>query len=188
MLLHLDEFDDSNVLELHFEPSTAEARELLDGIEFTPEEALVVDLTAVRSGSAVRLLGTLRGTFSFACGRCLSEREHEFDESVEFVVLSKAAWEATYEGENEIELDADDLDVSFYEGDTIDLRPLVREAIILELPNYPRCPEELREACDEAYEAYVGGEVLDEQEENSVDLRWGPLKELKKKMEAESDD
>ena len=188
MLFHLDEFDESDVMELHFEPSETVARQLLEGIEFQPESGLVVDLTAVRSGSAVRLNGEVQGTFSFRCGRCMSEREYQLDEQLEFVLLSRAAWEQSYEGANEMELDADDLDVSFYEGESIDLAPLVREAVILELPNYPRCPETLREACDTAYEAFIGEDVLEENEENSVDLRWGPLKELKKKMEVESDD
>lgn len=188
MLLHLDEFDESNFLELHYEPSRHDAAELLGEIEFAPESPLEVDLTAVKSGSAVRLDGTVHGDFAYTCGRCMSEREHELNANVEFVVLSREAWEATYAEKGEIELDADDLDVSFYEGESIDLAPLVREAIILELPNYPICPDSLREACDEAYEAFVGDEVLDENEENKMDLRWGPLKELKAKMEEESED
>ncbi len=188
MLLHLDEFDESNVMELHFSPQKAEARELLKELEFVPETGLEIDLEATRSGSAVRVLGNVQGTFSYACGRCMSEREYELDEDVEFVVLSRAAWEASYEGASEMELDADDLDVSFYEGDEIDLAPLVREAVILELPSYPRCPEDLRDDCDAAYEKFIGDEVLEENEDAGIDLRWGPLKELKAKMKADSDD
>ncbi|MFU8806559.1 MAG: YceD family protein, partial [Bradymonadaceae bacterium] len=95
------------------------------------------------------------------------------------VLMSRPSWGETYETVEEIELSAEDLDVSFYEGDLIDLRDLIREAVLLELPVFPNCSEELRDACDAAYQANVGAETLEKNEDNKIDLRWSALKNIK---------
>jgi uncharacterized protein len=130
-------------------------------------------------GSTVRLTGTIEGKFEFACGRCLEMRPIDLDADVEFVLMSRASWDDTYEKDEETELNAEDLDVSFYTGDLIDLRELIREAVLLELPTYPQCSEERRHECDAAYEANVGKESLEKNAENEIDLRWSALKNIK---------
>ena len=45
------------------------------------------------------------------------------------------------------ELEEEDLDLSFYEGEEIDLSPLVQEQIILALPTRPLCRESCKGLC-----------------------------------------
>ena len=47
----------------------------------------------------------------------------------------------------EAELTDDELDLSVYEGDEIDLAPLLREQIILALPTRPLCDEHCKGLC-----------------------------------------
>jgi uncharacterized protein len=47
----------------------------------------------------------------------------------------------------EVELSGDELDLSFYEGDQVDLSPLVREQIILALPTRPLCRDNCKGLC-----------------------------------------
>ena len=142
-------------------------------------------LRVYKERSTVYVDGVVQADFEYRCGRCLTERHLEVDKDVDFVLMSEQDWSSTYEDDEEIALEEEDMDVSFYEGDTIDLGPLFREAVILELPAFPQCPEEMRESCDEAYESKVGDETLEEQEEHKVDLRWWPLKDIELSDEAD---
>ena len=47
----------------------------------------------------------------------------------------------------EHQLDAEDLSLSFYSGDEVDLAPLLREAMILALPTRPLCSEDCQGLC-----------------------------------------
>ncbi len=136
------------------------------------------ELTAQLAGTTVHIDGQLTGTFYYRCGRCLEWRQIDLDVDVEFVLMSRDSWDESYEGEEEIALDEQDLDVSYYDDEIIDLRPLLREAVLLELPSFPMCPDSMSEACDTAYERVVGEETIEQNEENSVDLRWSKLKEI----------
>ncbi len=135
-------------------------------------------LTAQLSDTTVHIQGHIQAHLFYRCGRCLEWRPMELDEEVQFVLMSRPSWDEAYESEDEIALEEEDLDVSYYEGEIIDLRPLIREALLLKLPNFPQCPPDLSDACDEAYERVVGEETLEENEENSVDLRWSKLKDI----------
>lgn len=145
------------------------------------------DLRVYKERSTVYVDGVVRADFRYRCGRCLTDRQRTVDKDVDFVLMSEEDWATTYEGEDEIALGEEDMDVSFYEGDIVDLGPLFREAVLLELPPFPQCPDELRESCDEIYEEKVGDETLEEQKEHKVDLRWWPLKDVEL-SEADAED
>ncbi|MBA2664052.1 MAG: DUF177 domain-containing protein [Bradymonadaceae bacterium] len=146
---------------------------LVEGADFVMElDASLIDTT-------IRLKGTMRAQFEFNCGRCLELRPIDLDAEVEFVLMSRPSWRKAYEEDAEIELSPEDLDVSYYEGDLIDLRPIIREAVLLELPNFALCSPEISEQCDEAYERNIGEEAVASNEEAQVDLRWTALRNVK---------
>lgn len=162
--------------------------DLGEDFEVADSSGFGAQLRVYKERSTVYVDGVVRADFEYRCGRCLSDRHLEVDKDVDFVLMSEEDWSSTYEDEEEIALEEEDMDVSFYEGDTIDLGPLFREAVILELPAFPQCPEQLREACDEAYESKVGDETLEEQEEHKVDLRWWPLKDIELSDDADENE
>ena len=180
MRLELDQFETEPRPQLHFEPDRARVDAMLEDTEFRAGgEGLRIDLSAQKTDGTIRLRGEIAGQIVFTCGRCMEDQLSEVQTDVEFVLMPREKWQERYEGAEEIELQAEDLDVSFYDGESIDLEPLIREALLLDLPVYAACSEEAREACDEAYAQHVGDETVAKNEENSIDLRWGPLKDIK---------
>jgi len=182
MMIHLDDFGEDDLLERRFEIGSAEVDEMLADTEYRCADGLVAQLVANRVGSTVRVKGSVRAQVQYECGRCLEARTSPLDVEPDFVLMEAEEFASTYAAE-EIELEAEDMDVSVYSGEQLDLAPLVREAILLELPAVPRCPEELREQCDEAYRRNVGEKALKSIEEASMDQRWAPLTEIKLKKD-----
>lgn len=131
------------------------------------------------SDSTVHVSGRAYAEFSFRCGRCVAEQPLVIDTEIDFVLMSEAEWSRAYAGYEEIALNAEDLDVSFYTDDLIDLGALIREAFILELPPHPRCPEALREECDARFKERVGAETLAKMEDDKLDPRFAALKNLR---------
>jgi uncharacterized protein len=179
--IHLDELKRGPV-EKSFEPSQEQLEELFSPVaedfRLINAEDFGAEMRAQLSDTTVHVSGHINGEFAYDCGRCLAARELEVDTDCDFVLMSESEWSNAYAGEDEIALKEDEMDVSYYEGDFIDLADLIREAVLLEIPVFPRCPEDLREECNTLYEERVGEETLDELEEQKVDLRWGPLKKL----------
>lgn len=103
-----------------------------------------VEGRASRKGDEIRLAGRIRADIELNCDRCLSPTgtpaEVEFEES--FTPPDDPASPDT-----ERELQRDDLHVSFYEGDAIDLDELVREQLLLALPGRFVCREDCKGLC-----------------------------------------
>jgi len=85
--------------------------------------------------------GTVRGSVRATCARCLNEYDLPLDDRFSIVLTPRAADVA------KARLTPDDLALSTYEGDEIDLAPLVHEQAILALPTIPLCTEGCRGLC-----------------------------------------
>jgi len=104
---------------------------------------LDVKLVYYRSGRQLFFQGSLRGTFEGSCSRCLSEYTFELNKDFEFV-LSPAVSKPDRKIE---ELSREDLGLSYYSTDEIDLMPLILEQVLLALPTRPLCDENCRGFC-----------------------------------------
>ena len=152
------------------------------------------ELKLQRIGDHVRLAGWVMVPVAFECGRCLSHREVEVEGELEYMLIPRAEWTQRYgaaaqeaeedegakEDEGGLGLSADDLGVAPYEGDAIDARPFMREALLVELPMYAMCPDELQKECDQAFEQNMGAKTLEENEQEGLDPRWAALAQFKK--------
>jgi len=111
--------------------------------EFRFPPLVDVDVLCYRSGRELFFRGLFRGEIESTCSRCVKDFslpvEHQFD-----IVLSPKPTEASASSE---ELRPEDLGLSYYSGDEIDLEPLVREQVILALPTRPLCAENCRGLC-----------------------------------------
>lgn len=105
-------------------------------------EGLGVEVEYYRSGLDVFFRGRLHGDVLGSCSRCLEEYAFGLDHPFVFVLTPRAA--AATESAR---LSAADLALSFYEGEEIDLTPLVHEQVILALPTRPLCDEACRGLC-----------------------------------------
>lgn len=194
----LKEIPRDTSLVLDISPEREELEALVEGLEdFTlPEDPdFSARVRLQRVGDAVRVAGDVELKVRLKCGRCLEHRDLYVDADLEYMLIAQSEWLKTSEarasssssrgGEEEdedggLQLTAEDLDLHYYSGEDIELIGLLREAIVLELPPYGVCPDDLREECDEAYEANLGEETLQANEEASIDPRWAKLLEIKK--------
>lgn len=102
-----------------------------------------LDLEISKDASKVRLNGRVRTTLELDCGRCLEPFSVPVDAAIDVLLLPAAA----NTGKDEQEVAADDLGVSFYRDDAVDLGELMREQFYLALPMKPLCRAECRGLC-----------------------------------------
>src|SRR5690606_25493664 len=95
-------------------------------------------------GDSVFARGTLRGWIEVACGRCVGPVRVDIDEALAATFRPREfVPEDLPQGEgDEVELTEDDIDLYPYEGEEIDLAPVLREQIILAVPFAPLCRED----------------------------------------------
>lgn len=117
-----------------------------------------VDFDVERYDTTLMVKGTISAPLLFSCARCLEQNHEKMAIKLRWTLLPRSAFATADITEEEgVELTSDDLDVSFYDGDEVDLFEIVREAILLELPPVPKCPvdscstiEYLRASAEEA--------------------------------------
>ena len=135
---------------------------------------------ATRKGEQVRLRGTIKTEVELLCDRCAAPRDAplavEFDTS--FIPQEVEAGK-----EENVELLPEDLGLSAYEGDAVDLDELVREQILLALPSRHLCREDCKGLCQKCGANLNDGHCSCGQ--GGVDPRWAALADLKKDVDGE---
>lgn len=117
--------------------------------------------------------GTIAAEIELECSRCLQKIDKNFE--IPFKAAFVAPEFATTA--KEAELNAEDLDVSVLEGNKINLTELVREQILLNLPEQVFCSENCQGLCPKcgANRNLIDCNCL----EQEIDPRWSALKNLK---------
>jgi uncharacterized protein len=118
-------------------------KEALDGTDADlGATAGAVQLELTKSGEDVYVRGAVKATVALPCGLCLGPARATIDAPVKMVY--------TVEGdEPEVTDDnpLDDSDFATYDGEVLDLAPMIREQIILSVPMAPRCRESCKGLC-----------------------------------------
>jgi uncharacterized protein len=104
---------------------------------------LDVDLVYYRSGEDIFFTGNFHGPVTGNCGRCLDPYNFTLAKEFEFVLTP----DSSKSDRRAEELRREDLGLSYYSSDEIDLAPLIREQVILALPTRPLCSENCRGLC-----------------------------------------
>jgi uncharacterized protein len=91
----------------------------------------------------VRLVGRVRTTLECECSRCLEPFEIPVDAPVDLLFLPASA----NAGAGEQQVEDEDLGVSFYRDDVLDLGDVMREQFVLALPMKPLCREDCQGLC-----------------------------------------
>lgn len=108
------------------------------------------------------------------CSRCLAAYPFAVDDAFSIVLCPRGP-----QGADEIALEKDDLDVSFFDDPVLPIAPIVEERIQMQVPMKPLCREDCKGLCphcgrDQNQEAC--GCVAE-----ITDPRWEVLKALKQK-------
>lgn len=111
--------------------------------EFGFPASLEVELRYYRAAAELFFDGRISGELRAVCGRCAEDYLFRMDQPFEFALIPDPA---KTERKAE-ELHRDDLGLSYYTGDEIDLAPLIAEQVILALPTQPLCAENCRGLC-----------------------------------------
>ena len=132
--------------------------DLVVGSTFVPEDEPVrVELDLESVGNGVVVAGKVEAPWEGECRRCLEPIRDTLAVEVHEVFTGEGDPDETYP----------------IEGDEIDLRPLVRDSVLLNLPHAPLCRPECRGPDPERYPAIVQGDQA------PIDRRWAPLSEIR---------
>ena len=96
-----------------------------------------------RSGQELFFQGSFGGRFEGCCSRCLANYLFDVQKSFDIVLVPDPA-----RPERKVEeLRREELGLSYYSSDMIELTPLIEEQILLALPTRPLCREDCRGLC-----------------------------------------
>jgi uncharacterized protein len=133
-------------LDLHLSDPQEESDRYFDGIparQFSINEDVEARISLRVAAKAVQVEGWVHTGLDLQCCRCLETFSYPLTSQIDVTLFR----ETDVALEEEIELGSQDLEVSFFSGDEIDLSGLVREQIILSIPYKALCHEECRGLC-----------------------------------------
>lgn len=116
--------------------------------------------------------GTITGMSEIDCTRCLQPIERELNIPFEVSFVS----EEEYANAEEHEVPPSDLATGVFDGERVDLKELVREQIVLEIPEQVFCTEDCKGLCPNcgADRNFVDCKCEDQE----IDPRWAALKNI----------
>jgi uncharacterized protein len=109
--------------------------------EFHLQAPIQVEMEYYRAGTELFFQGHLHASTQEVCARCAEEFSAPSDRDFRFVLTPRAI------GLSDEDLREEDLEFSVYDGDQVDLSPLLREQYLLSLPTRPLCREDCRGLC-----------------------------------------
>lgn len=110
--------------------------------EFSFAEPVAVSLVYYRAGRELFFHGQLQGRVRGICGRCVEDFFFAVVKKFDFVLTPDPLPACKSR-----ELTRDELGMSFYSGDEVDLAPFIREQALLALPLRSLCDENCRGLC-----------------------------------------
>ena len=150
-----------------------------ESLGFRDEDFRVRDPVVLRGqldrgdGGGYRLRGSLDVELDVVCVRCLESYPASLREAIDLTYMPQSANVAT-SGEENRQPTADEMNVSFYEDEELDLSQLVTEQIILALPMKSLCKPECLGLCP-----LCGGNrnlTRCKCSRQEIDPRWADLK------------
>jgi len=119
-------------------------------IDFESETMLQVGpltwaATAQRSGSEIRIAGSLQVPVELSCSRCLEPAGQEI--SWQFDLFFRQRDELTFEEDHEIELEERDTQTAFFTGTQLAIGDILREQVLLALPMKALCSVDCKGLC-----------------------------------------
>ncbi len=173
----------------HIELPSTFVREAIEGLPLytvlerpaeDPEAGqATADLNLYAESGNVFARGKLKGWLAAACSRCVNSVKVPVDETITVTFMPRHQLPAEDAGpvDEGTDITEDDLDLFPYEGEEIDLAPLLREQLVLAVPFAPLCSEGCKGLCP------VCGTDLNVTscscDRTSIDPRLAALKDIK---------
>ena len=155
-------------------------RDALGAPEVDPEAGRgTAKLDIYADGTHVFANGTFDGELTVACSRCIGPVKIALHEPLRVTFMPQHEMPAEAEetdAEEGPEVGSEDLDLFPYDGEVVDLEPLLREQFVLAVPFAPLCTESCKGLCPQCGIDRNAGTC---QCEAPVDPRLAALKGLK---------
>jgi len=136
-------------------------------------EPIVVDGRVRSSGSEIQVSGRVETKVNVECDRCLKTIEMPVSAGFKLQYISGQ----DYESSHAAELTSDEMNLSVFDGEAIDIDEIVREQILLSVPDRALCDENCRGICSICGTNLNSGSC--ECTSPQVDPRWEALKKFK---------
>lgn len=125
------------------------------------------------SGSEIRVSGAVETRVKVECDRCLNTLEIPVSASFTLQYITGQEYESSHVAE----LTPDEMAVAVFDGEAIDVDEIVREQILLAVPDRALCREDCKGLCSTCGTDLNGGSC--NCESSDIDPRWAALKKFK---------
>ncbi|MGA1871031.1 MAG: YceD family protein [bacterium] len=133
-----------------------------------------INIKINKSSRGIIISGKVKTLLELECSRCLENFLFHVNEQFEACFIP----EDQKIEEEEVELTKNDMDVSFFKGEAIDLTDVIREQILLSVPMTPVCKSSCRGLCSNCGQNLNQGKCACGS--FSSDRRWSALSKLNK--------
>ncbi len=113
----------------------------LEGERIRVAAPLKIELKIEPTGNRVVVRGRLETVLRLECARCLEAFDYPVAENV-FVVYTAEESDLSQE-----ELEAEELNQEFFDGEEIDVWPVLQEHLVMTLPIKPLCDDDCKGLC-----------------------------------------
>jgi uncharacterized protein len=125
-----------------------------------------------RADRRVHVMGRVVARVQVECDRCLKFIELPVDSSFKIEYVTRE----DYQAQQAVELTGDDLDLTVFDGEVIDVDALVVEETLLAVPDHILCQDDCKGICPKCGQDRNSADCDCETAE--VDPRWSGLREL----------
>jgi len=112
-----------------------------EDLDFTLDK-VDVDCLVTKTSNTVFIKGSYSALINICCSRCLENTNLSIGSDFDYTLVPAKA-----ETREDLELKPEELEISYYKGDFIDLAPIICEQIILQIPIKALCSEECKGLC-----------------------------------------
>ncbi|MGV8057610.1 MAG: DUF177 domain-containing protein [Smithellaceae bacterium] len=95
-----------------------------------------------KTSSTIFIKGNISVLLGISCSRCLEDADLTAGGDFSYTLVPLPP-----ETREDLELQAQELEISYYQGDFIDLAPIICEQVILQIPIKPLCSEDCKGLC-----------------------------------------
>ena len=142
-----------------------------EGVRIVDDISVIGELSKNAAKTDVR--GSIQAPVEIDCTRCLTPVRKDLDIVIEADFVDKELLPDS----RETHLESNDLDTDVIDGNELDLNEVVREQILLNLPETVLCREDCKGICPQCGKDLNEGDCQCGGEE--IDPRWAALKDLK---------
>ena len=167
-------------LSVHFEESAEKFPVLCDMVnagECKFVKPVITEAYVFQMGELINLEGTVETEARLFCSRCLKAYNTPMTDRFKLTFVRELPETLKESSSSEIELDAKEMGLILFKGDSIDLREAIQEQVVLAYPQRPLCRNSCKGLCSRC-----GGDLNERDcgcERTALDSRFEILKDLK---------